>query len=61
MIATESHRPLRILFVSHTFPPVDRPLASVGGMQRVAVDLHKTLEDQDDIQIDTCVLRSSWR
>ena len=61
MIATESHRPLRILFVSHTFPPVDRPLASVGGMQRVAVELHKTLEDRDDIQIDTCVLRSSWR
>ena len=61
MIATESHRPLRILFVSHTFPPEDRPLASVGGMQRVAVDLHKTLEDRDDIQIDTCVLRSSWR
>ena len=48
-------------FVSHTFPPEDRPLSSVGGMQRVAVDLHKTLEGRDDIQIDTCVLRSSWR
>ncbi|MDE2731073.1 MAG: glycosyltransferase family 4 protein [Bacteroidota bacterium] len=52
---------MRVLFVSHSFPPADRPMASVGGMQRVAVDLSDHLKCQPGIEARDIVLRSSWR
>jgi phosphatidylinositol alpha-1,6-mannosyltransferase len=52
---------MRLLFVSHSFPPVDAPLSNMGGMQRVATELHAALEARDDIAIRTLALRSSWR
>ena len=55
------HPPLRVLFVSHTFPPEGRPLSSVGGMQRVAMDLHEALLQHPEVTVSTRVLRSSWR
>lgn len=36
---------MRLVFVSHSFSPKDRPLDNVGGMQRVAMDLDAALED----------------
>ena len=54
-------RQLGVLFVSHTFPPADRPLANVGGMQRVAVDLHGVLSRHPGVALRDVVLRSSWR
>ena len=61
MPAEENERPLGVLFVSHTFPPADRPLANVGGMQRVAVDLHGVLDRHPGVVLRDVVLRSSWR
>ena len=52
---------VRLLYVSQSFPPADRPLANVGGMQRVAVELHQALAAHPDIDLDEIVLRSSWR
>ncbi|MCC7261182.1 MAG: glycosyltransferase family 4 protein [Candidatus Latescibacteria bacterium] len=52
---------LRLLFVSHTFPPSGRPLANVGGMQRVATELHAALSAHPDLILHSSLLRSTWR
>ena len=52
---------LRVLFVTHSFPPADRPLASIGGMQRVATELHAALTEHPRVALSTRALRSSWR
>ena len=52
---------MRLLFVSHSFPPVDQPLANVGGMQRVATELYAVLERRADVELESVVLRTSWR
>ena len=52
---------MRLLFVSHSFPPLDAPLSNVGGMQRVATELHAALTARDDVILETVALRSSWR
>ncbi len=52
---------MRLLFVSHSFPPKDAPLSNVGGMQRVATELHAALEARDDVAMRTLALRSSWK
>lgn len=52
---------VRILYVSHSFPPPDRPLANVGGMQRVATELHAALATHPEVRLSSLVLRASWR
>jgi phosphatidylinositol alpha-1,6-mannosyltransferase len=55
---------VRLLFVSHSLPPDGRPLANVGGMQRVALKLHDTLKDRaaaGALDYDALLLRSTWR
>lgn len=52
---------MRILFVSHSFPPTDRPLSNVGGMQRVATELFTALHEHESVALRSSVLRSSWR
>lgn len=52
---------MRLLFVSHSFPPENRPLESIGGMQRVAVELADALSARDDVQYQQLVLRSAWK
>lgn len=52
---------VRLLFVSHSFPPADRPLTNVGGMQRVATELHGALARHPEVELSTLVLRCSWR
>lgn len=52
---------MRLLFVSHSFPPVDAPMTNVGGMQRVATELHAALEGHDGVAMRTIALRSSWK
>ena len=52
---------MRLLFVSHSFPPPDAPLSNVGGMQRVATELHQALEGRSDVSMRTVALRSSWK
>ncbi len=51
---------MRLLFVSHSLPPEDRPLDNIGGMQRVAIDLHDSLVGHRDAEVRTLVLRSPW-
>ena len=53
--------PLRLLFISHSFPPRDRSLANLGGMQRVATEMHAALAREKSIQLSSVVLRSSSR
>jgi phosphatidylinositol alpha-1,6-mannosyltransferase len=51
---------LRVLFVSHSLPPADRPMDNVGGMQRVAIDLHDSLLSHQGAEVRALVLRSPW-
>ncbi len=53
-------RPLHILYVSHSFPLRDRPLSNVGGMQRVAVELHAALARNPHVRLSTRVLETAW-
>jgi phosphatidylinositol alpha-1,6-mannosyltransferase len=52
---------VRLLYVSHSFPPLGRPLESVGGMQRVATELETALAANPDVALTSIVLRSAWR
>ncbi len=52
---------MRLLFVSHSFPPPGRPLTNVGGMQRVATELYDALRQHPQVQLVPCLLRSTWR
>jgi phosphatidylinositol alpha-1,6-mannosyltransferase len=51
---------VRLLFVAHSLPPEGRPMENVGGMQRVAIDLHDALRVADGHDVRMLVLRSSW-
>ncbi len=51
---------MRLLFVSHSFPPAHQPLANVGGMQRVALDLASALQGNAETQTEVIALRSAW-
>lgn len=51
---------MRLLYVSHSFPPEGRPLSNVGGMQRVATELFAALEALPDVEVTPLVLRSTW-
>lgn len=52
---------MRLLFVSHSFPPSDAPMSNIGGMQRVAIELHAALQARTDVTMRTIALRSSWK
>lgn len=52
---------MRLLFVSHSFPPTGRLLANVGGMQRVATELHAAMGARPDVILRSILLRTSWR
>ncbi len=51
---------LRLLYVSHSFPPAGRPLANLGGMQRVATELYAALHKRPDLSLRSYLLESSW-
>lgn len=51
---------MKLLFVSHSLPPVDRPMSNVGGMQRVAAELHDALSRDRSIDYDAVLLRATW-
>jgi len=52
---------VRLLFVSHSFPPESSPLENIGGMQRVAVELADELSKRGDIHYQQLILRSAWK
>ncbi len=53
--------PARLLFVSHSFPPAGRPLANVGGMQRVATELYAALGREPAVALSGEILHTSWK
>ncbi len=53
--------PMRILFVSHSFPPADAPLDNLGGMQRVATELYAALGRIPGVEVEGELLRTTWK
>ncbi|MDA1333940.1 MAG: glycosyltransferase family 4 protein, partial [Bacteroidetes bacterium] len=56
---------LRLVFVSHSFSPPDKPLTNVGGMQRVAMELDAAVRrveaDEGSLEYDALFLEASWK
>ncbi len=52
---------MRILYISHLHPPQNAPLKSIGGMQRVSMQLIEELEHRDDIEIKTIIQHAPWK
>jgi phosphatidyl-myo-inositol dimannoside synthase len=52
---------VRVLFVSHSFPPQDQPMSNIGGMQRLAVELHEALRRHPAVELSAFLLRTSSR
>jgi phosphatidyl-myo-inositol dimannoside synthase len=51
---------LRLLYVSHSFPPEGRPMENLGGMQRVATELCGALAAHPHVRLTTRALRTTW-
>ena len=52
---------LRILYISHLHPPANAPLKSIGGMQRVSMQLVDELTKRDDVEIKTIIQHAPWK
>ncbi|MEQ9309906.1 MAG: glycosyltransferase family 4 protein [Balneolaceae bacterium] len=52
---------MKILYISHLHPPKNAPLKSIGGMQRVSMQLVEELEKRDDIEIKTIIQHAPWK
>jgi phosphatidylinositol alpha-1,6-mannosyltransferase len=52
---------MRILFATHSLPPPGSFLANVGGMQRVAAELHLALSEHPGVSLTTVAASSSAR
>jgi phosphatidyl-myo-inositol dimannoside synthase len=52
---------VKILYVSHSFPPRGRALDNLGGMQRVATELHAALRAHPGVRLSGLLLETSWR
>ncbi len=52
---------MRILYISHLHPPKNAPLKSIGGMQRVSMQLVEELEQRDDVEIKTIIQHAPWK
>ncbi|MEX0994885.1 MAG: glycosyltransferase family 4 protein [Balneolaceae bacterium] len=51
---------MKILYISHLHPPRNQPMENVGGMQNVSLQLMETLEQREDTELKTIVLRAPW-
>jgi phosphatidyl-myo-inositol dimannoside synthase len=52
---------MRILYVSHSFPPKDDADSNMGGMQRVAVDIYAALQATEGVTVVPLLLETSWK
>lgn len=52
---------MRILYISHLHPPENAPLKSIGGMQRVSMQLVEELEQRADVEIKTIIQHAPWK
>jgi phosphatidylinositol alpha-1,6-mannosyltransferase len=51
---------VKILYISHLHPPKNAPLESIGGMQRVSMQLVKELDKRPDVQVKTIIQHAPW-
>jgi len=52
---------MRILYVSHSHPPENRPLENVGGMQQVSIQLLKHLQTNKNLTVKAEILKTPWK
>jgi len=51
---------MKILYISHTHPPDDQPLESIGGMQNVSIQMVEALRKRPDVEVHTILQKTSW-
>ena len=51
---------MRILYVSHSFPPPHNKNLNTGGMQRVAVDIYDALKAHENVKVVPLLLETAW-
>ena len=51
---------MRLIFVTHSLPPLGKPASNIGGMQRAATELDTALNTADGISYRSIAMRSSW-
>lgn len=52
---------MKILYISHLHPPKNAPLESIGGMQRVSIQLVNELKKKPNVQIKTIIQHAPWK
>ncbi|MBO6794263.1 MAG: glycosyltransferase family 4 protein [Balneolaceae bacterium] len=52
---------MKILYISHLHPPKNAPLKSIGGMQRVSMQLVDELKKKPGVQIKTIIQHAPWK
>lgn len=52
---------MKILYISHTIPPENQPLESVGGMQSVSLQLMDAMKELDEVELETLIQRTPWK
>lgn len=52
---------MKILYISHLHPPKNAPLESIGGMQRVSIQLVDELKKKSNVQIKTIIQHAPWK
>lgn len=50
-----------MLYISHLHPPVGAPLQSVGGMQKVSMQLSSELEQHPEIELKSIIQHAPWK
>ena len=58
--ALSNFKKMKILYISHLHPPKDAPFKSVGGMQRVSMQLVKELKSNPSVTIKTIIQHAPW-
>ena len=52
---------MKILYISHLHPPKNAPLKSIGGMQRVSMQLVDELRKNPDVEVKTIIQHAPWK
>lgn len=52
---------MKVLYISHTIPPENQPLESVGGMQSVSLQLMDSMKELEEVELETLIQRTPWK
>lgn len=52
---------MKILYISHLHPPKNAPLKSIGGMQRVSMQLVEELKKNPKVTVKTIIQHAPWK